>query len=188
MGKKDTDGATGDEGTETPPSSGSGSDEKKSYTQAEIDGIVEGRLKREREKYVDYDDLKSKAAKWEEQENANRSELERAQGTAAEEKKRADGAELSALKLDVALDKAPEGMSPADVRKLAPRLSGTTREELEKDAEELFEDFGGKGSSSNGSGGPPSQRPREKLRGGGDAGEGDDEPNVAEIVKNVPRL
>jgi len=37
---------------------------QKSYTQEEIDSIVEGRLARERQKYADYEELKSKAAKY----------------------------------------------------------------------------------------------------------------------------
>lgn len=37
---------------------------QKSYTQEEIDNIVEGRLARERQKYADYDELKQKATKY----------------------------------------------------------------------------------------------------------------------------
>ena len=33
----------------------------KTFTQAEMDSIIEGRLARERQKYADYDDLKEKA-------------------------------------------------------------------------------------------------------------------------------
>lgn len=43
---------------------------------------------------------------------------------------------------------------------LVKRLTGTTEEEILQDAEELMELFGGKK--------PPTQQPREKLRGGGD--------------------
>lgn len=32
----------------------------KTFTQAEMDSIIEGRLARERQKYADYDDLKEK--------------------------------------------------------------------------------------------------------------------------------
>ena len=34
----------------------------KTFTQAEVDSIIEGRLAREREKYTDYDSLKDKAS------------------------------------------------------------------------------------------------------------------------------
>ena len=37
--------------------------EDKTFTQAEMDSIIEGRLARERQKYADYDDLKEKAGK-----------------------------------------------------------------------------------------------------------------------------
>lgn len=38
----------------------------KTFTQAEMDSIIEGRLARERQKYADYDDLKEKASKYDE--------------------------------------------------------------------------------------------------------------------------
>lgn len=44
---------------------------------------------------------------------------------------------------------------------LVKRLSGTTEEEVLQDAEELMELFGGTKK-------PPTQQPREQLRGGGD--------------------
>jgi hypothetical protein len=44
---------------------------------------------------------------------------------------------------------------------LVKRLSGTTEEEILQDAEELMEMFGGPKK-------PPTQQPREQLRGGGD--------------------
>jgi hypothetical protein len=56
----------------------------KTYTQDEINGIVQERLSRERKKYEDYDSLKEKAAKFDELEEANKSELQKAQDKAAE--------------------------------------------------------------------------------------------------------
>ena len=46
--------------------------EGRTLTQADIDRIVEDRLKRERAKFSDYDELKAKADKLTEIENANR--------------------------------------------------------------------------------------------------------------------
>lgn len=66
--------------------------EKQDFTppasQDELDRIVSNRLERERAKYADYEDLKAKAAKFDELEDANKSELEKAQARAqaAEEK------------------------------------------------------------------------------------------------------
>lgn len=51
---------------------------EKTFTQAELDAIVKDRLKRDREKYADYDALKEKAAKFDEIEAANKTELEKA--------------------------------------------------------------------------------------------------------------
>lgn len=48
------------------------------FTQADLDRIVAERVRREREKYKDYDDLKSKAAKLAEIEQAQMTEAERA--------------------------------------------------------------------------------------------------------------
>lgn len=76
-------------------------------------------------------------------EDANKSELEKL----ADQLKTAESTgtthAMAALRLDVALDKAPDGMSPAKIRSLAKRLSGSTREELEADADELFAEFAG---------------------------------------------
>lgn len=61
------------EGTYTPPAS-----------QADLDRIVEQRLARERSKFADYDDLKGKAAKFDELDAATKSELQKAQDAITE--------------------------------------------------------------------------------------------------------
>ena len=70
---------------------GGGEGSEKKFTQADIDAIVADRLKRERDKFSDYEDLKNKAKKLDDIEEANKTELERAQETArkAEEDKNA---------------------------------------------------------------------------------------------------
>lgn len=64
----------------------------KTFTQAEMDSIIEGRLARERQKYADYDDLKEKASKYDEYQTQNKTELQK-------EKEKSDElqARLSAL-------------------------------------------------------------------------------------------
>ena len=52
--------------------------EEKMFTQAEVDAIVGDRLKRDRAKYADYDAVKEKAARFDEMEEANKSELQKA--------------------------------------------------------------------------------------------------------------
>lgn len=51
---------------------------EKTFTQAEVDAIVGDRLKRDRAKYADYDTLKEKADKFDQMEEANKSELQKA--------------------------------------------------------------------------------------------------------------
>lgn len=53
-------------------------EEAKTFTQEELDAIISDRLKRQREKFADYDVLKEKAGKLDEIEEASKSELQRA--------------------------------------------------------------------------------------------------------------
>ena len=57
--------------------------EGKTFTQAELDAIVSDRLKRDRAKYADYEELKAKAGKLDEIEEASKSELQKATERAA---------------------------------------------------------------------------------------------------------
>lgn len=52
--------------------------EERTFTQAELDAIVTERLKRDRAKYADYDEIKAKAAKFDEAEEASKTELQKA--------------------------------------------------------------------------------------------------------------
>lgn len=58
-------------------------------SQAELDRIIQDRLSRERAKFADYDDLKTKASRLDEIEAANQTELEKAQRAAEEATQRA---------------------------------------------------------------------------------------------------
>ncbi len=51
---------------------------EKTFTQAELDAIISDRLKREREKYPNYEEIKEKAAKLDEIEEASKTELQKA--------------------------------------------------------------------------------------------------------------
>lgn len=53
-------------------------DEARTYTQAEIDQMIEDRLHRERKKFADYEEIKAKAEKYDAAEEANKSELQKA--------------------------------------------------------------------------------------------------------------
>lgn len=51
---------------------------EKTFNQSELDAIISDRLKREREKYADYEQLKEKATKLDEIEEASKTELQKA--------------------------------------------------------------------------------------------------------------
>lgn len=81
------DGGSGEGG------SGEGNEpEPKSFTQEQVDQIVERRLAKERGKYKDYDELKSKAMRLDEMENAGKSELDKLKESNAALRKQIDDA------------------------------------------------------------------------------------------------
>lgn len=51
---------------------------ERTFTQSELDAIVQDRLAREKSKYADYEELKTKATKLDEVEEAQKSELQKA--------------------------------------------------------------------------------------------------------------
>lgn len=54
-------------------------DQERTFTQEEMNAIISDRLSRERAKYSDYEDLKDKAAKYDAEKDAGKSELQKAQ-------------------------------------------------------------------------------------------------------------
>ena len=116
--------------------------EPKTFTQAEVDGIVAERLKRERSKYEGFDELKAKAAKFDEMEEANKSELQK-----ATEKATALQAELDKMKAektisDVRTKVATEKGVPVEL------LTATTEEDCAAQAQAIL-DFAKPGSYPN---------------------------------------
>lgn len=108
------------------------------FTQEQLDRIVEERLARERKKYADYDDLKAKADELSKLEESKKSadqklleRIEAAEKRAAAAEEATEAAKLDALKARVA---AARGLTDSQ----AARLQGATVEELEADATELF--------------------------------------------------
>lgn len=104
-------------------------------TQDELNKIIADRVSRERAKYGDYKDLQAKAAKFDEIEQASRSDIEKASERAAAAERERDDARGRLDRLEVALEK---GLTPSQ----AKRLVGSTREELEADADDLLKDLG----------------------------------------------
>lgn len=132
-------------------------------SQEEFDKAISTRIARERAKYADYDEVKSKAAQLDEVENAKKDELQRATERAEAAERRAAEHEAQILRRDVA---AAKGL-PAN---LAARLTGSTKDELEADADALAEMF--KPASSGPKPNPQQGRPtdgREKSLSAGRA-------------------
>ena len=77
------------------------------------------------------------AARLREIEDTQKTEAQRVTEELQEVTRRAEEAELRALRIEVAAEK---GLTPAQ----AKRLVGATKEELEADADEILTDFGGK--------------------------------------------
>lgn len=112
------DGAKATEGTKefTPPAS-----------QEELDRIIGARIAREHAKFSDYDDLKAKAAKFDEAEDAAKNDTQKAIERAEKAEARANAAELASTRATVA---AAKGV-PVEL------LTGSTEEELTASAEAL---------------------------------------------------
>lgn len=132
--------------------------------------------------------LEPLAEKAKELEDANKTELEKLTERASGAEDRATSAELRALRMEVALDKAPDGMPVTKIRALAKRLTGSTQEELEADAEELFAEFApASDASTNGDGRPKETLPKvplpnsENLR-------LDDETDPRKLAARLPRM
>lgn len=106
---------------------------EKVFTQDEVDRIVGDRLRREREKYADYDALKEKAANWDANEEKNKSDLQKATERAA-----ALEAELTGLKKSAAIREIREKVSKS-TGVPSEFLTGETEEECTAQAKALGE-------------------------------------------------
>ena len=110
---------------------------EKTFTQEQVNAIVGDRVKQERSKYLDYESLKEKAAKFDAAEEANKTELQKATEKADALKK-----ELDALKAEGTIRQIREEVATANGVP-ASLLSGTTKEDCEAQAKALLE-FAGK--------------------------------------------
>ena len=112
--------------------SGEGNEpEPKSFTQEQVDQIVEKRLAKERGKYKDYDELKSKAMKLDEMENAGKSELDKLKESNAALRKQIDDAAAEKQHAEWVSEVAKDKGVPAEL------LRGSTKDELEAHADLL---------------------------------------------------
>jgi len=116
-------------------------DWKAPASQDELNSIIEKRLARERARFADYEDIKSKAEQFDKAQESSKTELEKLTERAAKAEADAQQARLDADRNSVALVK---GLTPTQ----AKRLVGNTREELESDADELLKDLDAKGDKA----------------------------------------
>lgn len=122
----------------TQPNDDTGNGGARTFTQAEVDKIVGERVARERAKFSDYDELKSRAAEADKQ----KSQLDRIETQLAEQVKRTEKAEEANLRREVADEL---GLTAKQAR----RLQGKTKDELLADGREYMEDNGIKPKSAS---------------------------------------
>ena len=105
--------------------------ELKTFTQDELNAIVNDRLKRERDKYADFATLKEKAAKFDQLEEASKSEIQKITEKAAQ--------------LQQELDQIKQAESIREIRSKVSKetgipdnlLTGATEEECKEQAEAI---------------------------------------------------
>lgn len=108
-------------------------EEARTYTQAEIDQMIEDRLHRERKKYADYEDLKAKAEKFDAAEEAQKSELQKATERAESLQAKVDQMEKAEQIRTIRAEVSQETGIPASL------LTADTREACEEQAKAIAE-------------------------------------------------
>ena len=115
------------------------------------------------------------AERLQEIEDAGKSELQKAQDAAAQAAKERDEARQQLLRVEIAEEK---GLTLAQ----AKRLVGTTRDELEEDADALLKEFG----TGNGSEGRA--KPASGLRSRTVPGAEPEETDIHKLAEKIPRI
>lgn len=125
-------------------------------SQEDFDKAIQARIARERSKFSDYDELKAKAEKFAEWEDAQKTEAQKAQEALEQAQKELAETRLKAARAEVAAEKGV----PVEL------LSGSTREELEASAEALiaFRGERAKGPVIPGQGSAPATAPGSKVQ------------------------
>lgn len=110
----------------------------RTFTQAEVDAMIGERLSRERAKYADYDQLKSKADQFTAQEEAAKTDLQKALDKAARLQSELDGLMKSNAARDARDKVSAETGIPASL------LTGETEEACKAQAEAILKWHGDK--------------------------------------------
>lgn len=132
-------------------------DKGKTLTQAEVDKIVAERVARERKKFADYDDLKKAAAKLRQIEDAQKSELEKAQ-------ERETALQVELQKYRVAEIRRAAASAAGLDSELAEFITAVDEEEAKAQAEKLAERFKATKQSADFKQGPRTTPPAAKSR------------------------
>jgi hypothetical protein len=129
-----------------------------------------------------FKETSTKLAKYE---DANKSDRERLEERASTAESRAGTAEAKAKALEIAIERAPEHATLAQVRAVAKRVRGDDDEALERDADELF----GLLAPESKAAAPKvaGARPKERLKGGSDPDEEPEENDPRKLAALLPR-
>lgn len=102
-------------------------------TQEQFDEMVKERIERAKRNAIpeDYEELKAKAAKYDENEAKNKTELQKAQEAAAAAQKELEGMRARQERAELARKVAEEKGVPVDL------ITGATQEEMERSADAL---------------------------------------------------
>lgn len=119
---------------QAPAKAAEANDFKPIASQEELNRLLGERIGRERAKYADYEDLKAKAAKYDEVEEKSKTEAQKLAERAEKAERERDELKLATFKQQAAV----EAGLPVH---LASRLVGTNPEELAADARALAESF-----------------------------------------------
>lgn len=146
-------------------------------TQADFDKAIGARLTRERANYADYDTFKASHDELQKIKDGEKSEVQKERDRADAAEKRANEADHRDLQRSVAEAKGIP-------LKHAARLKGSTKEELEADADDYLEDYT---PPAGGDKRPIPGKPRENLRGGGAPDDEPEETDPAKLAAQIPR-
>lgn len=106
--------------------------EERTFTQAELNAIVQKRLGEQASKYENYEELKEKALKFDEIEEQSKSELQKANERATALEKELDGMKKAEAVRKIRNEVATELGVPAHL------LNGSTKEECEAQAKGIL--------------------------------------------------
>lgn len=110
----------------------------RTFTQAELDAIIGDRVARERSKFADYEELKSKASQFDEIADANKTELQKATERVAELEAQIAAREAADKQAEVISSISKEYRIPEQFRSL---LTASDEEGLREQAKLLGEKF-----------------------------------------------